>query len=61
MIYKAVKLEVLILTEAGMSNEEIIRWVVDAMKDYCDFIESTAKVLEAHESVIADMQNEACA
>lgn len=59
MVYKAVKLELLILTEAGMSNTEIMSWITDAMRDYCDFIESSAKVLETHDSVIADVMNEA--
>lgn len=59
MIYKAAKLELLILTEAGMSNDEIMQWILDAMKDYCDFIESTVKVVETHDSVLADVFNEA--
>lgn len=58
-IYKAVKLEIMVLTEAGMSDEEIIRWTNDALKDYADFLEVTTKITEKHESVMANFGDEA--
>ncbi len=60
-IYKAVKLEVMILVESPMSDDEIIKWTEDAMRDYCDFEASTVKIIEKHENVTVDPQCEAIA
>lgn len=58
-LYKAVKLEVMIFTEMEMSDEDIVKWTEDAMRDYCDFRESVVKIVEKHENVLHDMDAEA--
>lgn len=60
-VYKAVKLEVMILTENGMSNEEIIKWTDLALKNYADFEEVYSKIVEVHENVMTNIHDEASA
>lgn len=58
-IYKAIKLEIMILVEASMSDEDIIDWTERAMKDYCEFDESVVKITQRHENVTVDLNAEA--
>lgn len=58
-IYKALKLEVLLLAEAEMSDAEIVKWVSDALYDYCNFDNSMVKITERHESIMLDPNCEA--
>jgi hypothetical protein len=58
-IYKALKLEVLVLVEAEMTDAEVIKWTQDALYDYCNFDNSMVKVTERHESIMLDPNCEA--
>lgn len=57
-IYKAVKLEVLILTEPTQTDKEIAEWVRDAMTDYCEFTGIVVKIVEKHERVVTNFGDE---
>lgn len=57
-LYKAVKLEIMILTEADLSDAEILKWSEDAMLNFCDFREAVVKIKEKHERIICDFENE---
>ena len=48
----------IILTEPGMTNAEIIKWTNAALKNYADFIEVTSKILETHDNVLTDLDDE---
>ncbi len=60
-LMKAVKVQIEILTEANVSNKEIVEWTRDAMIDYCGYLGATVKVLEVHDNVTAKLCEEACA
>lgn len=60
-VYKAVKLKVMILTEPGLSDEEIIKWTNRALKDHAEFDEVVTTIVEKHESIISNLDDEAVA
>lgn len=60
-LFKAVKLEVMILCYPGEENEDIVKVVEEAMIDYCAFVQSLVKVVEEHETVFANLEEEATA
>ncbi len=60
-LFKAVKIEIEILTESNVSNKEIIDWTRDAMLDYCGYMCATLKILEVHDNVTATLVDEAVA
>lgn len=51
---KAVRLDVMIMTEAGLPDEEIIKWVKMAMLDWCDFEQAIVRIKEKHDRLIVE-------
>ncbi len=53
-LFRALKLEVQILTEADLSDDEVTKWTKESLTEWADFLEVTVKITEKHERIIAD-------
>lgn len=54
---KAVKMEVMIVCENGLSDEDVVQWTKNAMRDYCEFDESIVNIIESHSNVIGNFED----
>jgi hypothetical protein len=58
---KAVRLELLILTETGLEDEEILSWVKRACLSFCDFDDAIVRITEKQERLFVNEEAEATA
>jgi hypothetical protein len=54
-LHKAAKFELEILCENTLSMEDIQKWIIDAMNNYCDFDGCSLKLLEEHSNVLSSL------
>lgn len=54
-LFKALKLEIMILTPADLSDEDVIKWTEEALLNYAEFDEVIVKIKEKHERIIHEM------
>ncbi len=58
-LYRALKLEIQVLTEADLSDSEVLKWAKESLVEWADFLEVTVKITEKHERIIANLEAEA--
>jgi len=58
-LWKAIKVEVLILAEGELTDEDVTEVVHDAMIHYCSFREVVVKIVESHQNLIMNPDAEA--